>query len=238
MRKYVLFKNDVVLFSFHLLRCIRESSFQHTDLACSSRLDGSTMCGRVAVSIMSTLLFNAFFFLKSVANNAVLSLIPLPLYLAVIVMCATVIFVRIEQGAVKQSIRNAEHVKSNNEILKKKNEDLVEIQKQLQADEDELTKMYEKWLDDDGMKMQDTKSRIKELTDKINSVLKSQDQHTDLLEDKEAVLDAKEAMLTDLHVQLRQKNTMMKQMKMQIRKLNGTLPEIIEKQPDDDDWAW
>lgn len=153
-------------------------------------------------------------------------------------MCATVIFVRIEQGAVKQSIRNAEHVKSNNEILKKKNEDLVEIQKQLQADEDELTKMYEKWLDDDGMKMQDTKSRIKELTDKINSVLKSQDQHTDLLEDKEAVLDAKEAMLTDLHVQLRQKNTMMKQMKMQIRKLNGTLPEIIEKQPDDDDWAW
>ena len=42
----------------------------------------------------------------------------------------------------------------------------------------------------------------------------------------------------DLHVQLRQKNTMMKQMKMQIRKLNGTLPELIENQPDDDDWAW
>ena len=163
---------------------------------------------------------------------------PLHAMAAVIVMCATVIFVRIEQGAVKQSIRNAEHVKSNNEILKKKNEDLIEIQKQLQADEDELTKMYEKWLDDDGVKMQDTKSRIKELTDKINSVLKSQDQHTSLLEDKEFVLDQKEAMLTDLHVQLRQKNTMMKQMKMQIRKLNGTLPEIIEKQPDDDDWAW
>ena len=46
------------------------------------------------------------------------------------------------------------------------------------------------------------------------------------------------ATLQDLHVQLRQKNTMMKQMKMQIRKLNGTLPELIEKQPDDDDWAW
>jgi hypothetical protein len=54
-----------------------------------------------------------------------------------VVLCATVIFVRIEQGAVKQSIRNADHVKVNNEVLKKKNEDLVEIQKQLQADEDE-----------------------------------------------------------------------------------------------------
>ena len=158
--------------------------------------------------------------------------------IAVVVMCATVIFVRIEQGAVKQSIRNADHVASNNDVLKKKNEDLIEIQKQLQADEDELTKMYEKWLDDDGVKMQDTKSRIKELTDKISVVLKSQDTYTDHLGDKQTTLDQKEAMLTDLHVQLRQKNTMMKQMKMSIRKLNGTLPEIIEKQPDDDDWAW
>merc|ERR1712070_1329785 len=126
----------------------------------------------------------------------------------------------------------------NTKSLKKKNSALQEIQKQLQADEDELTKMYEKWLDDDGKKMAVTKTQIKELKEKIDAVMKSQDAHSDLLEEKEDVLNEKEDVLTDLHVQLRQKNTMMKQMKMQIRKLNGTLPEVIEKQPDDDDWAW
>ncbi len=39
-------------------------------------------------------------------------------------------------------------------------------------------------------------------------------------------------------MQLRQKNTMMKLMKKQIIALNGTLPTLIEEQPDDDDWAW
>jgi predicted nuclease with TOPRIM domain len=98
--------------------------------------------------------------------------------------------------------------------------------------------MYEKWLDDDGVKMQDTKSRIKELKDKIDAVVRGQEAHSDALDGKEQILSEKEDVLTDLHVQLRQKNTMMKQMKMQIRKLNGTLPDIIDKQPDDDDWAW
>ena len=31
---------------------------------------------------------------------------------------------------------------------------------------------------------------------------------------------------------------MYKLMKGKIKKLNGTLPELIKKQPDDDDWAW
>ena len=53
------------------------------------------------------------------------------------VMCATVIFVRIEQGAVKQSMKSVNHVKENNKNLKTKNTELTEIQKQLQADEDE-----------------------------------------------------------------------------------------------------
>ena len=53
------------------------------------------------------------------------------------IMCATVIFVRIEQGAVKTAMKNAAHVKENTVNLKKKNTDLQEIQKQLQADEDE-----------------------------------------------------------------------------------------------------
>lgn len=177
-------------------------------------------------------------FITSAGRDHVILSKQFAVVVAIVVLCATIIFVRIEQGAVKQSIRNADHVKVNNNVLKKKNEDLVEIQKQLQADEDELTKMYEKWLDDDGVKMQDTKSRIKELKDKIDAVVRSQEAHSDALNDKEDILSAKEDVLTDLHVQLRQKNTMMKQMKMQIRKLNGTLPEVIEKQPDDDDWAW
>ena len=45
-------------------------------------------------------------------------------------------------------------------------------------------------------------------------------------------------VLQDLHVQLRSKNDMMKAMKRQIKKLNGTLPKMLEEQPDDDDWAW
>merc|ERR1719305_1485010 len=177
-------------------------------------------------------------FITSAGRDHVILSKQFAIVVAVVVLCATVIFVRIEQGAVKQSIRNAEHVKGNNDILKKKNEDLVEIQKQLQADEDELTKMYEKWLDDDGKKMATTKTQISELKEKIDAVMKSQDTHSDLLEEKEDVLNEKEDVLTDLHVQLRQKNPMMKQMKMQIRKLNGTLPELLSSQPDDDDWAW
>ena len=102
-------------------------------------------------------------------------------------MCATVIFVRIEQGAVKQSMKSVNHVKENNKNLKSKNEELTEIQKQLQADEDELTKMYEKWLDDDGTQMQLTKQKIKDLKPKIDTVMKSQDAHQEVLESKESL---------------------------------------------------
>ena len=42
----------------------------------------------------------------------------------------------------------------------------------------------------------------------------------------------------DLHSQLRSKNDMMKSMKRQIKAMNGTLPELLDEQPDDDDWAW
>jgi chromosome segregation ATPase len=177
-------------------------------------------------------------FITSAGRDHVILSKQFAIVIGTMIMCATVIFVRIEQGAVKTAMKNAAHVKENTVNLKKKNTDLQEIQKQLQADEDELTKMYEKWLDDDGKKMATTKTQISELKEKIDAVMKSQDTHSDLLGEKEDVLNAKEDVLTDLHVQLRQKNTMMKQMKMQIRKLNGTLPELLANQPDDDDWAW
>jgi len=177
-------------------------------------------------------------FITSAGRDHVILSKQFAVVIAVIVLCATMIFVRVEQGAVKTSVKNAAHVKDNTANLKKKNTDLQEIQKQLQTDEDELTKMYEKWLDDDGKKMATTKTQIKDLKDKIDEVMRGQESHSDLLDEKADVLDEKEGVLTDLHVQLRQKNTMMKQMKMQIRKLNGTLPEVISNQPDDDDWAW
>jgi len=177
-------------------------------------------------------------FITSAGRDHVILSKQFAVVIAVIVLCATMIFVRVEQGAVKTSVKNAAHVKDNTANLKKKNTDLQEIQKQLQTDEDELTKMYEKWLDDDGKKMAVTKTQIKDLKDKIDEVMRGQESHSDLLDEKADVLDEKEGVLTDLHVQLRQKNTMMKQMKMQIRKLNGTLPEVISNQPDDDDWAW
>eukprot|EP00039_Didymoeca_costata_P018004 m.331725 g.331725 ORF g.331725 m.331725 type:complete len:185 (+) comp16787_c0_seq1:61-615(+) len=177
-------------------------------------------------------------FITSAGRDHVILSKQFAVVITVVVLCATAIFVRIEQGAVRQSIRNSEHVRETNAELKKKNEDLKEIQKQLQADENELTKMYEKWLDDDGKKMAVTKQAIKELKEKISKVREGQVKHMDILDEKQDVLDTKEDVLQDLHVQLRKKNTMMKQMKMQIKKLNGTLPEQIEKQPDDDDWAW
>merc|ERR1719305_636914 len=93
-------------------------------------------------------------------------------------------------------MKSATHVKDNTQALKKKNTDLQEIQKQLQADEDELTKMYEKWLDDDGKKMAVTKTQITDLKSKIDAVMRSQDVHGDLLVEKEDVLNQKEDVLT------------------------------------------
>ena len=59
-----------------------------------------------------------------------------------------------------------------------------------------LTKMYEKWLDDDGTQMQLTKSKIKVLKDKIDAVMKSQDAHQDALSSKEDLVNEKEDILT------------------------------------------
>ena len=58
-------------------------------------------------------------------------------FAAVMLLCAGIIFIRVEQGAVKRSVRNADHVKDQNMALGKKNEDLVSIKKQLQQDEEE-----------------------------------------------------------------------------------------------------
>jgi len=38
-------------------------------------------------------------------------------------------------------------------------------------------------------------------------------------------------------MQLRAKNVLIKQMKQKISRLNGTIPDKINK-PDDDDWVW
>ena len=56
--------------------------------------------------------------------------------------------------------------------------------------------MYEKWLDDDGKKMAVTKTQIKDLKDKIDEVMRGQESHSDLLDEKADVLDEKEGVLT------------------------------------------
>ncbi len=56
---------------------------------------------------------------------------------AIVLVCAAIIFVRVEQRAVKQSLRNTVHVTDQNELLHKKNDDLVAVKKQLQSDEEE-----------------------------------------------------------------------------------------------------
>jgi chromosome segregation ATPase len=157
---------------------------------------------------------------------------------SVMLLCAGIIFIRVEQGAVKRSVRNADHVKDQNMALGKKNEDLVSIKKQLQQDEEELTNMYEKWLADDGEKLRLTKANVLSMRQQIESVRLNQDTKEDILGDKEAALGEKEAVLSELHVQLRAKNDMMKSMKQRIKNLNGTLPALLAEQPDDDDWAW
>merc|ERR1719240_1338941 len=98
--------------------------------------------------------------------------------------CAAVIFVRVEQGAVKQSIKSIGHIKEQNSDLAARNAELATVKKQLQQDEEELTKMYEKWLEDDSAKMQVTKTAIQELQSKIDAVKKSQAAHASVLDDK------------------------------------------------------
>lgn len=54
----------------------------------------------------------------------------------VIVLCGGFLFYRVEQGAVKRSLRNADHVTDSNGALKTKNTQLLEAKKQLEADEE------------------------------------------------------------------------------------------------------
>ena len=98
--------------------------------------------------------------------------------------------------------------------------------------------MYEKWLEEDAAKLKVTKTSIQELQAQIDKVKNSQHAHAQGLDAKEETLAVKESVLQDLHVQLREKNQLMKTMKAKIKALNGTIPEMIKKQPDDDDWAW
>lgn len=177
-------------------------------------------------------------FITSAGRDHVILSKQFAIVIGVMLLCAGVIFIRIEQGQVKRSVRNANHVKEQNSALTKKNDELTSIKTQLQADEEELTKMYEKWLADDGDKLRITKAQILELREKIQAVRDGQDSKNSILTDKETALAEKEQILSDLHAQLRNKNDMMKSMKRQIKKLNGTLPELLDEQPDDDDWAW
>lgn len=56
---------------------------------------------------------------------------------AVVVLCAGLIFVRMEQSGVEATRRNQQHVAEQNADLKAKGEELTNIKKQLQEDEDE-----------------------------------------------------------------------------------------------------
>eukprot|EP00051_Salpingoeca_urceolata_P007258 m.96079 g.96079 ORF g.96079 m.96079 type:complete len:215 (-) comp15176_c1_seq3:223-867(-) len=158
--------------------------------------------------------------------------------ITVVIVCGGFLFYRAEQTRVRQSTLNSLHVKEQNDLLKEKNSQLQEVKKQLEGDEQELTKMYEKWLSDDGEDLALTKTQIKELSDKLDSVQASQASHEAALAQKEFALTAKEDILSDLHSQLRQKNALIKQMKRKILAANGTLPVMVDEMPDDDDWAW
>eukprot|EP00052_Salpingoeca_macrocollata_P030930 m.321517 g.321517 ORF g.321517 m.321517 type:complete len:185 (+) comp25449_c0_seq1:79-633(+) len=158
--------------------------------------------------------------------------------LSVVLVCAAFLFYRVEQTAVRRSLMSTQHIKEQNELLEKKNTELYQIKKQLETDEEELTKMYEKWLTDDGEDLALTKSSIKAIKAELEKVQASQEAHNIALNQKEETLSGKEDILSDLHAQLRQKNVIIKRMKQQIRALNGTLPTIMSDMPDDDDWAW
>jgi cell division protein FtsL len=55
---------------------------------------------------------------------------------AVIVLCGGFLFFRVEQNAVKRSLKNAAHVSDSNGQLKQKNTELADAKKQLEEDEE------------------------------------------------------------------------------------------------------
>merc|ERR1712167_497544 len=122
----------------------------------------------------------------------------------------------------KRSMHNSQHVTEQNSLLKGRNDELINAKKQLQSDEEELTKMYEKWLADDGEDLALTRSQIKDLKEQMDTVQLGQEANRQMLEAKEAALADKEVLLSTLHLQLREKNSLMKQMKKTIKALNGS----------------
>ena len=186
----------------------------------------------------------------------------------VLLACGGVLFVRTEMAAVKRSLLDSTHIQEHNNVLEVKNKELEQAKQQVLQDEEEcvaprraalcrswarrLTKMYEKWLAEDSKSLEDNKNAIRELKKQIEAVKASQDVHEQKLNEKADALGTKEDILMvcgrvclrtahapqNLHSQLIEKNVLMKSMKRQILALNGSLPEIIKEQPDDDDWAW
>jgi hypothetical protein len=56
---------------------------------------------------------------------------------AVLLVCGAILFFHSQQVAVKRSMLNREHVKQQNELLRKKNEEMLDAKKKLEADEQE-----------------------------------------------------------------------------------------------------
>ena len=59
-----------------------------------------------------------------------------------------------------------------------------------------LTKMYEKWIEDDTEDLKVTKDQIKEIQDRIAAVKSSQNTHESALAEKELILAGKEDVLS------------------------------------------
>lgn len=55
----------------------------------------------------------------------------------IVISCGLLLFVQSQQAAVQKAMLNSEHVKQQNQMLTKKNEDIAAAKKQLEADEDE-----------------------------------------------------------------------------------------------------
>lgn len=56
---------------------------------------------------------------------------------AVLLLCGAFLFYRSQQSAVKRSLLNKEHVKQQNDILRKKNQDMLDAKKQFKTEEQE-----------------------------------------------------------------------------------------------------
>lgn len=57
-------------------------------------------------------------------------------------VCGSFLFYRAQQSAVKRSLLNKEHVAQQNEILRKKNSEMVDAKKQFEEDEKEYDSFF------------------------------------------------------------------------------------------------